>query len=177
MEYTDEYSFARSYIGPGEMILWKGKPGKGHLLTSQDAFMIPFSILWCGFAFFWEGTALFSDGPFFFKLWGIPFVIMGLYITVGRFIHTVIRRKRTAYVITNKKIIRCQGGKIDILQGRGMPAVHVTAFRDGNGTIRFGEMNYYRGNRNSFDPNQGLFTLENIPDIARVQQIIDTMER
>ena len=58
-----------------------------------------------------------------------------------------------------------------------MPAVHVTAFRDGNGTIRFGEMNYYRGNRNSFDPNQGLFTLENIPEVVRVQQIIDTMER
>lgn len=175
MEYTDEYSFARSYIGPGEMILWKGKPGKGHLLTSQDAFMIPFSIFWCGFAFFWFFSALRSGG--FFAAFGIPFVIVGLYITVGRFIHAAIRRKRTAYVITNKKIIRCQGGKIDMLQGRGMPAVHVTAFRDGNGTIRFGEMNDYRGNRNSFDPSQGLFTLENIPEVVRVQQIIDTMER
>lgn len=177
MEYTDEYSFARPYIGPGEMILWKGKPGKGHLLTSQDIFMIPFSIFWCGFALYWEGSVLFSDGPFFMKLWGIPFVLMGLYITVGRFIHMAIRRKRTAYVITNKKIIRAQGSKIDMLEGKGMPATHVTAFRDGNGTIRFGELNHYRGNRNSLDPNQGLFALENIPDVARVQQMIGTIER
>lgn len=28
MEYTDEYSFARAYLVPGESILWKGKPGK-----------------------------------------------------------------------------------------------------------------------------------------------------
>ena len=77
MEYTDEYSFARPYLGPGESILWKGKPGKGHLLTAQDAFLIPFSIVWCGFAIFWEGSVLLTDGPFIMKLWGIPFVLMG----------------------------------------------------------------------------------------------------
>ena len=177
MEYTDEYSFARPYLGPGESILWKGKPGKGHLLTAQDAFLIPFSIFWCGFAIFWEGSVLLTDGPFIMKLWGIPFVLVGLYITVGRFIHTLIRRRRTAYVVTNKKIIRAQGNKIDMLEGRNMPSVHVTAFRDGSGTLRFGQANYYRGSRNSFDPNQGLFVLENVPDVARVQQLVGMIER
>ena len=38
---------------------------------------------------------------------GLTVVYKG--ITVGRFIHAAIRRKRTAYVITNKKIIRKKG--------------------------------------------------------------------
>jgi len=178
MEYTDEYSFARTFLSAGEAILWKGKPGKGHLLTAQDVFMIPFSIFWCGFAIFWEVSVNISGAPFFFKLWGIPFVCVGLYILFGRFIWTAHIRKRTAYVITNKKIIRAIGNKIDMLDGRTMPPIYVAANKDGSGTIRFGQPNYnHRGGYSSFTPNTGLFTLENIPDVARVQQLIGTMER
>lgn len=176
-EYNDEYSFSHPYITPGEAVLWKGKPEKGHLFTSQDVFMIPFSIMWCGFALFWEGTVLSTNAPFFFKLWGIPFVCMGLYLVFGRFIWTAYIRKRTAYVITNKKIIRIRGNKIDMLDGRNMPSVHVTANKDGSGTIRFGQPTHYRGRNNFFDPNTGLFTLENIPNVGRVQQIISQIER
>ncbi len=38
------------YLMPDEYVLWNGKPGKGNLLTGQDVFMIPFSIMWCGAA-------------------------------------------------------------------------------------------------------------------------------
>ena len=175
MEYTDEYSFARPYLSNGEVVLWKGRPGKGHLLTGNDIFLIPFSILWCGFAIFWETTVVASGAPFFFKLWGIPFVCVGLYITFGRFLWTAYVRKHTVYVITNRRIIRSRRGRVDSLSARSMPAMHAKVRKDGTGTIRFGEPSYYR--RNTFDPNDGLFTLENIPDVIRVQQIIETMER
>lgn len=177
MNYTDEFGFCRPYITPGESILWKGRPGKGHLFTGHDIFMIPFSIMWCGFAIFWEASVLTTPAPFFFKLWGIPFVCVGLYLVFGRFIWTAFIRKRTAYVITNKKIIRLRGNKIDILDGNNMPPVHVSAYKDGSGTIRFGQLDYYgRRRNNSFDPNSGLFVLENIPDVAKVQQLIHNME-
>ena len=175
---TDDYSFSRPYITPGEAILWKGKPGKGHLLTGQDVFMIPFSIIWCGFAFFWEGTVLTTDAPFVFKLFGLPFVCVGLYMVFGRFIHTAFMRKRTAYVITNKKIIRLRGSQIDMLDGKTMPPMHTSAYRDGSGTIGFGEEYYHYGSVNrKTRRNPHYFSLENIPDVARVQQYIDMMER
>ena len=114
-EMTDEYSFCRPYLTAGETVLWRGKPGKGHLLTGQDIFMIPFSILWCGFAIFWEATVIRNGAPFFFTLWGIPFVCVGLYMVFGRFLWTAWIRKRTAYVITDQKILRARGNRVDML--------------------------------------------------------------
>ena len=177
MEFHDEYSFARPYLSEGETILWKGKPEKGHVFSPQDAFMIPFSILWCGFAIFWETTVITSGAPFFFKLWGIPFVCVGLYMVFGRFLWTAYVRKNTAYVITTRRIIRSRRGRVDSMSARSMPPMHATVHKDGTGTIRFGENSYFRYRRNSFDPNDGLFVLENIPDVIRVQRIIENMER
>ena len=179
MEYIDEYSFARTYMVPGEAVLWKGKPGKGHLLTPQDVYMIPFSIFWCGFAVFWEASVLADGAPFFFGLCGIPFILVGLYMVFGRFFHTAYLRNRTAYVITNKKIIRKRGKRVDMLGAGNMPQTYITTFADGSGNIRFGEYNKLN-RRFSFDDGfqDGTpFTLENVPDVVRVHQIINTMER
>ena len=92
--HYDDFAFARPYLAAGETILWRGKPEKGHLLGPQDVFMIPFSIFWCGFAIFWFISAL-QVG--FFAVFGIPFVCVGLYITVGRFIHLSWKRKNTGF--------------------------------------------------------------------------------
>lgn len=172
-EMTDDYSFARPYLGPGETILWRGRPEKGNLLGPQDVIMIPFSIFWCGFAVFWFVTAL-TVAPFPFALFGIPFVCVGLYLTVGRFFHTSATRKQTAYVITDQKIIRKRGNRIDMLDAKTMPTIHVTARTDGTGTIRFGEPVYhYR--RRGYHYQESLFSLDNIADVARVQRILHSI--
>ena len=175
-EYHDDFSFSRPFIQPGETILWKGKPGKGHLFNRQDILMIPFSIFWCGFAIFWESTVLTIDAPFFFKLWGIPFVCVGLYMVCGRFIWKAYMRPRTAYVITNKKIIRARGNRIDMLDGHNMAPIHVEVNRDGSGTIHIGNLSEYarryHGNRNAYS-----FILDNVADVAKAQNAISMMER
>lgn len=38
------------FLGPGEIILWKGTPLQTHLTGKKDWYMIPFSILWFSFA-------------------------------------------------------------------------------------------------------------------------------
>ena len=71
---------------PGERLLWSGNPGQGVRFTAADLWMIPFGLLWTSFAVFWEGRVLSTPAsPWIMKLWGIPFVLIGLYALVGRF--------------------------------------------------------------------------------------------
>lgn len=174
MDYTD-YSFATPMITAGEQILWKGTPGKGHLFLPSDLFMIPFSIFWCGFAFFWEYMALSNGAPFFFALFGLPFIAVGLYITVGRFIWKAYIRKRTAYVITNRKIIRKQGSKVDTLEKSAIMNTDMKLYADGHGTIILNNYTYY-GNRRHGYGRPLPFILDNIPNVAAAQQALAIME-
>lgn len=66
-----------------EKLLWSGQPPAGVRLTSADWRLIPFSILWGGFAIAWETVVIVKSAPLFFRLWGIPFVAMGLYFMFG----------------------------------------------------------------------------------------------
>ncbi len=174
-EEKNEYGFLRSHLTAGEAILWKGKPGKGHLLTGQDVFMIPFSILWCGFAFFWEYSVL-SQGITPFALFGIPFVLMGIYMVVGRFFWTAWIRRRTLYAVTSRKIIRKRGSRVDMLDIRTLPPMHMASYADGSGTILFNRSPYYRMNYNDLGLN-AQFSLEVIPQVSRVHQIISEAMR
>lgn len=173
MTYNDEYSFSTPYITGDEYILWKGKPDKGNLITSSDIFMIPFSIFWCGFALFWEFMAL-QSGTFIMPLFGIPFVCVGLYLVFGRFIWNVHIRKKTFYVLTNKKLIRLRGNKIDMLDAKSMLPVQVEIYKNGRGTISFGQTIHYRKGRSYSTP---LMQIENVSNIIQVQQAIDLMEK
>ncbi|HKR36064.1 MAG TPA: hypothetical protein VJT10_14570 [Steroidobacteraceae bacterium] len=66
---------------------------------------IPFSLLWGGFAFFWEYSVLQQkDAPVFFALWGIPFVLAGIYIIIGRFFVDSYQRSRTWWPAISKRM-------------------------------------------------------------------------
>jgi hypothetical protein len=96
----DPMEQVREHLRDDEELLWRGAPDESVRFTAQDAFLVPISILWCGFALIWEAAAFSSSSPPFFKLWGIPFVAVGLYFVAGRFFYKSYRKRRTGYAIT-----------------------------------------------------------------------------
>src|SRR5437899_365791 len=50
-----------------------------------------------------------AGAPFFFKLWGIPFVLVGIYVMIGRFFVDARQRSRTYYGLTDQRVIIISG--------------------------------------------------------------------
>lgn len=112
---ADPHSALGPFLTSGERLIWAGQPLGGFRLRAHDFFLIPFSLLWGGFAFFWEFMAITStpgDAPLvrgFFALFGLPFVLIGIYLIVGRFWVDARMRARTYYGITNERVIILRG--------------------------------------------------------------------
>jgi hypothetical protein len=161
----------------GERQLWSGVPRQGIVLRGADAFMIPFSILWGGFAIFWEFGATAAGAGWFFTLWGIPFVLMGLYMMVGRFFVDARRRARTAYAVTSDRVIINSGlfsNTTKSLNLRTISDVTLQERSNGMGTITFGPVNpmmaMYANSSWPGVPQTSSF--EMIPDARSVYNII-----
>jgi len=131
----------------GEALLWSGQPQKGLRLRSQDLFLIPFSLMWGGFAIFWEFSVITHPGKcdgstgLFMTLWGIPFVCIGLYFIFGRFFADAYNRSRTFYGVTNERIIILSGifsRQVKSLQLRTLSDISLNQGSGDVGTITFG---------------------------------------
>lgn len=132
-------------LGAGETLLWVGRPPPGVLFEKSDWSTIPFSIFWAGFSFFWEASVLRSGAPLGMALFGIPFVLIGIYLTVGRFFHDAWKRKRTVYGVTNERVLIAEQGGTRSLELRGADITAVEDHADGTGTITFGDPVLRRG--------------------------------
>lgn len=131
----------RDELNPGERIYWSGQPQQGLLLRPGDIFLIPFSLMWGGFAIFWESMAVAGGAPFLFALWGVPFVLIGLYMIAGRFIYDIFQRQITYYALTDERVIIISGlynRNVKSIQLKNLSEVNLLMKSDGRGTITFG---------------------------------------
>src|SRR5436305_1981729 len=105
MSYESQQDVQRELRG-SERLLWSGAHPAGLRLQRADLVIVPFSLLWGGFVFFWECTVLSQpNAPRFMALFGVPFVLVGAYIIFGRFFFDAFQRSRTAYALTDERII------------------------------------------------------------------------
>jgi len=135
-------------LDSGESLIWSGAPHRGLALRSSDAYMIPFSLLWGGFAIFWEAGVLRTNGPntAFMSIWGIPFVLAGLYLIVGRFFVDAGIRAKTFYGLTNRRAIIISGlfsRTINSLPLRTLTDISLQERSDRSGTILLGRPQPY----------------------------------
>jgi hypothetical protein len=146
--YQSASSF-QPYLLPGERILWTGRPKQGFTLRPMDALLIPFSLIWTGIV-----IAMFlptmdfgpSGSP---NLILIFFLLIGIYFSVGRFIHDAALRRRTSYALTDERALFLRGSKLTSLDLAHLPKLELSERANGIGTIAFQDDNFATINRYS----------------------------
>lgn len=143
VENVDAQVRLQPYLQSGEVVLWTGNPDPSRLFTGKDFFLIPFSLMWGGFAIFWEASVLaFGRGanqaPIFFALWGIPFIVIGQYFIWGRFLVKRWDRGRTIYAVTNERVLVLRGRSLQSMFRTQLPLIIQSSRADGSGSLEFG---------------------------------------
>lgn len=144
----DVGTFQRRLL-PRERILWSGSPAQGLLFTSRDIFLIPFSLVWCGFTIFWTYSAVRKGAPFFFYVWGAMFVCIGLFLVFGRFAFDAWLRRRISYAVTDKRILimrTAPSSNFTSIDLERLPDIQLTGEGAKRGNLRFGAAASFFGN-------------------------------
>jgi hypothetical protein len=158
----------------GERVLWEGQPYTGLILRPIEVFLIPFSLLWGGFAVFWNASVWMADqnsSDLPLKLFGLPFLIAGLYITFGRFLIDAVIRKKLRYAVTDRRILIYKDGRGSTVKSvdiQRLPSIDLSERSDGTGTIRFGAaMSLFNGQ------NFGIWqpTFDATPQFLRIPNV------
>lgn len=176
----DTPSFIQRELSAGEKLIWSGQPRTGVCFRKQDALLIPFSLIWGGFAVFWEISVFRSNAPIFFRLWGIPFVLVGIYLIIGRFFVDAKQCEKTFYAVTNSRIIIFSGlfsRNIRSLNLKALPELNLDESSDGSGTILFGPIYSMMQNPGGGWPASGKYYTPAFEMIKNVRQVYDLVRR
>lgn len=149
---ADEQIFSSDLL-PGEKLIWTGQPDRSAVFVPIDFLLVPFSLVWAGFVIFWfvsvlgmGGFGSSNDGPpIFFALFGIPFVLMGLYFVFGRFIYKDWKKSVTYFALTDQRALIVSKGFSKNLQAvrlDNVPTINKSIRRNGVGTISFGNSSF-----------------------------------
>lgn len=178
----------RNDLANGEYIVWAGQPVP-KLINRSDIFLIPFSIIISGFAIFWEIMALYafrqtgSGMGMIFPIFGIPFILIGLYLLFGRFIYRKLKYKRTFYALTNQRVMVLNtffGKNLRTQLLNQIPALNKSVSANGIGSITFGDtLPVYStlfentgvrpyGNRYRYGNTMGFFNIKDVDDVYRM---------
>lgn len=185
-----EYVFNEELL-KDERVLWEGKPNINVMFTGMDYFLVPFSLIWCTFAIFWEMGTLellpFSNNneiPTFLPLFGIPFVLIGLYFVFGRFLYKRFKKKNTFYAITNKRVLIVTNLKNKSMQSKYINTINSINYsqkNNGMGTIRFGEFNLFADMYENtglvfFSLGKPTLAFFDIDDVQKIYRLINSLK-
>lgn len=139
-DHESPYTPLIDRLEPGESLLWSGRPNGRVYMFRGGWFLIPFAIMWFALAIIWESSVILSGAPILFWLWGVPFLLIGFYMTVGRYWMAAREAARTFYGVTNRRILIESGVfnrqfvSIDLFT---LPYLQLTEQGNGRGTVSF----------------------------------------
>lgn len=178
------------YLRPGERITWTGRPPRGVRFTGRDVFLIPFSLLWGGFAIFWEASVLGISFlqpkalpvTSFMALFGAVFVLIGLFMIFGRFLVDAWIRQRTVYALTDRRALSLRRLRAENLLSADLREPRLSRSGGDVGTLTFSRSATTAGLFGAFGSPQAQFSMwipslsdevvfAGIPGVTRVYQL------
>ncbi len=147
-EFLTDRSSIKDYILADERLLWTGKPVKEIRLLPSEKIIMVFGAFWTAFSAFWiamayagtaemEGDAIMAN---IFPLFGIPFLLVGLYLMIISPIRAKRKRKNVEYALTDKRVLIFYNNKIQSLQAFKYNEIQNISFgcdADGVGIVTF----------------------------------------
>jgi hypothetical protein len=175
------YEALQPELTSGESILWAAQPETSIIFHRDDFFLIPFSLLWGGFSIFWEAAAAgmgpHANGhgaPFFFLLWGVPFVLIGQYMIWVRFFVAAWKKRRTFYALTNRRVLVVQNGWSRKTASAYLDTLSTLIKEDsssGIGTLRFApEVSLWSGRGSTWGVWDGM-SVDSVPVFRDIQNV------
>ena len=165
---------ARRALASGEKLLWIGTPRRGLMFRPWDAVLIPFSLVWTGIASFFAYIGL-RSGPDMIASVGVFFCLVGIYITVGRFLVDMRTRSRTVYAITDQRALvigSFLGQRVQSIPLKTLDTVELRVTPGGRGTIVLGSESRLSGFLSGSSwPGAGLQQAPRFERIANAQQV------
>jgi hypothetical protein len=133
----------RPELARDERLLWSGMPQQGLRWRAGDWFAVPFASFWFYLVMFGisQHGSRTSQPPLYLLPEGIPFVLAGFYMLVGRFFVDWYQRTRTYYGLTDQRVIILGGlfhRQIKSLTLATLSDITLSARSNGSGTITFG---------------------------------------
>ncbi|GAB5521859.1 MAG: hypothetical protein RhofKO_41100 [Rhodothermales bacterium] len=171
----------RSEIPDDEEILWAGQPDEWEA-SKRGWPIFGFAIPWTLFSIFWMfaaagfGMPNFGDGTGFFALFGIPFVLIGLFMLASPFF-MARNAKHTVYVVTDQRALIFTGKdsvEVETYAPNELNSLDRTIRSNGTGSIRFKEPPKAKNNRNSVQLKLDKSGFYGIPD---AQYVYDTLRQ
>ena len=123
-----------------EILCWVGRPDPTALLTRKDAYLIPFSIVWTMVV----GLGVFKVLGVAGGGWilGLPMLLFGLYMMIGRFVYKAWRKRHMIYAVTDRRALILTRGRntdrVDATYLDAIPAISTATSGSGAGSVHLG---------------------------------------
>ena len=129
-------------LDAGERLLWSGRAVPDLRLESGNLLHSLFGLIFLGIAVA-SFLAAGKESTVFPTLWTVPFVVVGLYVSVGHFFWSAFCRRYTEYAVTNQRVIvrsSLLSRTTQSIDYHKIRTITLTEKSDGSGTIQFGEI-------------------------------------
>lgn len=162
-------------LDPDEKIVWQGQPDAKFRLRGRNIALSLFGIVFLGSSLAFMVVAVASTsaqgGPMglMFLLFGLPFVLVGLYLVVGIHWADMAGRRKTHYTLTNKHAFIATALFVKRLKSYPIGADTALELRPGSpGSVMFAEEIV----RNNNSTTRRAIGFELIPDAQEVYALM-----
>ena len=170
-------------ILPGETLLWSDRPDPHRWFGPNDAWLIPFSLMFGLFSIYLEAGAMVQiaqtglSGFNAFALWGFLFVVVSQYLIWGRFLYKRWDRERIVYAVTSRRLLAVRGSSFRSVFLNQLAAINQSTRSDGSGSLDFGTASFGSGmwantGLDWFNGRAGVPAFNDIQDVRNVYRLI-----